>query len=134
MNLLSVLLVKKGESIRVWKCRIAAWLLIILKRIIKLSYSICFSKESHSKSSNIIEILQSLAKSLNTNLAAFRWIISIEWILHWVWGDKTVAAYFIIGQTYVIKVSGLMRSTAFKRRPTFSFTVIVSALKTFYYY
>ena len=101
MNLLAVLLVKEGESIRMWECGIATWLLIILKSIIKVSWSCHFSKESHPKSSNIVETLESLAKSLNTNLAAFRWITSIEWILQWVWGDQTVAAYSIIGRIYV---------------------------------
>ena len=37
MNLLAVLLVKGGESTRMWECGIATRLLIILKSIIKVS-------------------------------------------------------------------------------------------------
>ena len=55
-----------------WECGITIRLLIILKSIIKISWSRRFSKESHPKCSNIVVTLESLAKSLKTNLAAFR--------------------------------------------------------------
>ena len=101
VNLLAVLLVKEGESTRMWECGISTRLLIILKKIIKVSWSHRFSKVSHPKSSNIVETLESLANSLETNLAAFCWIISTEWMLQWMWGDQIVAAYSTIGRIYV---------------------------------
>ena len=47
VNLLAILLVKEGESTRMWKYGISTKLLIILKSIIKVSWSRRFSKASH---------------------------------------------------------------------------------------
>ena len=71
-------------------------ILLIILYIIKVNWSQCFSNEFHPRCSNIVVMLESLAKSLKTNLTAFHWTISTEWTLFCVCGDQTLAAYSII--------------------------------------